>query len=299
MRNIIPTMPVLTAVLIAFVGSIVPTGADEVQVYREDFEDGVANGFNLNGWQVETIQNEPGADNSFSELLPEMGTRFLRTLTSPAAETAVLQLTDLPPHDSVSIDLLFLAIDSSDSEFFTVTLDGVDLFRERVWARLPIAFTGANIIDVPLVLQRHLGYWGGVDSTTLWQAESAFDMGALPSFKDIAHTSNSLTLEILEGLDGPQDDESWAIDNLSVSVNVTVNFRITAIELEQGGQVTLTWTSVAGKNYGIYYNTDLAEWTADVSDGVASQGSSTTFTFPNPLPEAPRIFFRVDDLTGQ
>ena len=299
MRNIIPTMPVLTAVIIAFVGSIVPTGADEVQVYREDFEDGVANGFNLNGWQVETIQNEPGADNSFSELLPEMGTRFLRTLTSPAAETAVLQLTDLPPHDSVSIDLLFLAIDSSDSEFFTVTLDGVDLFRERVWARLPIAFTGANIIDVPLVLQRHLGYWGGVDSTTLWQAESAFDMGALPSFKDIAHTTNSLTLEILEGLDGPQDDESWAIDNLSVSVNATVNFRITAIELEQDGKVTLTWTSVAGKNYGIHYNTDLAEWTADVSDGVASQGSSTTFTFPNPLPEAPRIFFRVEDLTGQ
>ena len=52
--------------------------------------------------------------------------------------------------------------------------------------------------------------------------DSAYNLGADPVFSNIPHTGSSLTLEfIIEGV-GVQDinDESWAMDNLRVSVVV-------------------------------------------------------------------------------
>ena len=287
--------------LIANFAILSTANAELVEVYSEDFENGTADGLTLDRWWVEFIENQPGPTNSFSERLPQLGSRFLRTITSTVDETVILQLNNLPPHDSVTIDLDFLTMDSPDSEFFVVTLDGVDVFRERIWPRLPLAFPGSNIIDVTLLHQEHLGYNGGTSGPTLWQAESAFDMGALPAFKDIAHTSDSLTLEILSELDGPdQFDESFAIDNLVVSVNLArADPRLTDLSLELDGQITLQWDSIATENYAISVSTDLTNWGDAVNEGIISQGASTTVTIPNPLPNADNLYFRIEDLSPQ
>jgi hypothetical protein len=66
-----------------------------------------------------------------------------------------------------------------------------------------------------------------------------------------------------------------------------------------------TWNSEPGKVYGIYWSFDLVNWDADVSDSIASQGTTTTYPIvedpaePNPgtTPDGPPrvIFFRVEE----
>jgi hypothetical protein len=61
---------------------------------------------------------------------------------------------------------------------------------------------------------------------------------------------------------------------------------------------TLTWNSLPGRFYGIYFSSDLTDWGADVNDSIESQGDSTTFSFDHPLPLAKELFFRVEDQSG-
>ena len=66
-----------------------------------------------------------------------------------------------------------------------------------------------------------------------------------------------------------------------------------------------TWNSEPGKVYGIYWSFDLVNWDADVSDSIASQGTTTTYPIvedpaePNPgtTGDGPPqvIFFRVEE----
>ena len=50
------------------------------------------------------------------------------------------------------------------------------------------------------------------------------------------------------------------------------------------------------RTYGIFYSTDMSDWSADVTDSVPSEGDSTSFgPFDNPLPGVPRLFFRVQE----
>lgn len=59
---------------------------------------------------------------------------------------------------------------------------------------------------------------------------------------------------------------------------------------------SLTWTSQPGSNYRIGYSTTLADsFIGDAAVNVpAEAGSTTTHSFPNPAPNAPQIFFRVE-----
>ncbi len=74
---------------------------------------------------------------------------------------------------------------------------------------------------------------------------------------------------------------------------------ITAIVLEGDGQITLTWNSMPGRVYTIYWSTELGKFATDVADDFASGGAETSITFDNPTiskgkPDgAPRVFFRV------
>jgi hypothetical protein len=61
------------------------------------------------------------------------------------------------------------------------------------------------------------------------------------------------------------------------------------------GNITLTWPSTAGQTFRVAYNTDLSNWNGTVQDNIPAQaGTSTTLTFPSPLPTAGRVFFRVE-----
>ena len=68
---------------------------------------------------------------------------------------------------------------------------------------------------------------------------------------------------------------------------------------------SFTWNSEPGKIYGINWGFDLTTWDFDISDDIASQGTTTTYPAleepaePNPgaTPDGPPkvIFFRVEE----
>jgi hypothetical protein len=151
----------------------------------------------------------------------QFGSTFLR---GPTGTVITLTLSDLPPHSTLSISMLFAAIDSLDGtgsfpagDFFRITLDGVEVFRESFANATPDQIQS---YDPPAsaILARHqdLGFGGPGGFYT----DSAYDFGQDPALQELPHTAASATLVFtLEGA-GVQDinDESWALDNLRVAV---------------------------------------------------------------------------------
>jgi len=146
---------------------------------------------------------------------------FLRSAT---LNTVTLSLTNLPAHSAISVDFLLAAIDSLDGagaqpagDYFKVTLDGTTLFREAFANATPAQIqtyvappggTLARMVD--------LGF-GGPGS---FYTDSAYDMSLEPAFHRIPHSGSTATFTFqIEGI-GAQDitDESWAMDNLKVTV---------------------------------------------------------------------------------
>ena len=162
----------------------------------------------------------------FSGLGPtvtQFGGNFLRSETG---NTVSLTLTGLPAHSAISLDFLFAAIDSLDGtgtfpagDFFTVTLDGSQIFRES------FANADPNEVQsyvpppgVQLARRVDLGFSGPGGFYT----DSAYYLGADPTMQTIGHSGPSAAFTFrIEGV-GIQDlnDESWAMDNLRVTVTV-------------------------------------------------------------------------------
>jgi hypothetical protein len=70
-------------------------------------------------------------------------------------------------------------------------------------------------------------------------------------------------------------------------------FRILSIVYD-GNMISLTWNSEEGATYSVFYSTDLDSFPNDQDDSYpADLGDTTTYTFPNPQPEATRLYFRV------
>ncbi|HVY30241.1 MAG TPA: hypothetical protein VHB79_26975 [Polyangiaceae bacterium] len=152
----------------------------------------------------------------------KFGSTFLR---GPTGTVITLTLSELPPHSSLSLGMLFAAIDSLDGtgsfpagDFFKITLDGNVVFRESFANATPDQIQS---YDPPpaAVLARHvdLGFGGPGGYYT----DSAYDFGQDPRFQNLPHTAASAVFVFtLEG-EGVQtvDDESWAIDNVRVTAN--------------------------------------------------------------------------------
>lgn len=150
------------------------------------------------------------------------GGNFLRSETS---NVVTLTLNGLPSHTSISLGFLFAAIDSLDGagafpagDYFRITLDDTTVFREsfanalegQVQSYVPPA--GAE-----LARRVDLGFTGPGGFYT----DSAYNFAADPQFANFAHTDSSAVFTfVIEG-QGVQSlsDESWAMDNLRVSVN--------------------------------------------------------------------------------
>lgn len=150
------------------------------------------------------------------------GPTFLRGQTG---NVITLTVADLPPHTSLSVDFLFAAIDSLDGtgsypagDFFRVDLDGVTIFRES-FANAVQSQIQSYLPPVPeIVLARHVDL--GFSGPGSFYTDSAYDLSLDPQFEDWPHTASTATLTFqLEG-EGVQslDDESWAIDNVRVTV---------------------------------------------------------------------------------
>jgi hypothetical protein len=207
----------------------------------------------------------------------QFGGSFLR---SPTGNTVTLVLSNLPPHNVLSLSLLFAAIDSLDGtgtfpsgDFFTVTLDANVVFRESF----------ANATDtqiqsyVPppgaqLARRVDLGFSGPGGFYT----DSAYNFDLDPRFHNLPHTNSVAVLTfIIEG-EGIQDlnDESWAMDNLGVSVSQLSQPVITQI-LPLGTNVMLTWSAVSNLTYRVQSKTNLLD---AVWDDLAPLVTATNLT---------------------
>ncbi|MBI3772574.1 MAG: PEP-CTERM sorting domain-containing protein [Gammaproteobacteria bacterium] len=151
----------------------------------------------------------------------QFGGNFLRSATG---NTVTLQLNNLPTHDTISLSFLFAAIDSLDGtgtfpagDFFKIVFDGQTLFSES-FANALLSQIQSYVPPAGVELARHqdLGFSGPGSYYT----DSAYNFGADPTFANFAHTASSATIEFYIFGPGNQDinDESWAMDNLNVSV---------------------------------------------------------------------------------
>lgn len=184
-------------------------------VFFTDFNDGIPPEFSGAG-NAESVQEYEGVG--------DFSGQFLRNSTSDPASQTTLTLTDLPEHSSINIEFLLAIIATWDGDggdngpdFFNVVVDGETIFSETFLA--PVGSGSKQSYDPPegVFLGRgNFGFGGGGD-----KSDAAYNMGLDPTFSNIPHTSSSITIEWFASGDGWQggDDESWAIDNVRVSVN--------------------------------------------------------------------------------
>lgn len=151
----------------------------------------------------------------------QFGGNFLRSATG---NTVTLTLNSLPTHDTISLAFLFAAIDSLDGtglfpagDFFKIVFDGTTLFSESFANALPSQIQ-SYVPPAGVELARHVDL--GFSGPGGFYTDSAYDFGADPLFANFAHTNSSATIDFFIFGPGNQDlaDESWAMDNLQVSV---------------------------------------------------------------------------------
>lgn len=156
----------------------------------------------------------------------QFGGNFLRSETG---NTVTLNLSGLPAHDTISLEFLFAAIDSLDGtgtypagDFFKIVFDGATLFSESFANAAPYEIQ--SYVPPPGVeLARHvdLGFTDpGATYPSSFYTDSAYNLGADPRFANFAHVGSTATIQFFIFGEGNQSltDESWAMDNLRVSV---------------------------------------------------------------------------------
>lgn len=188
--------------------------------WSTDFEGGLPAEFSAPGAALDPVQGWAGlgpAGNQF-------GGSFLRYSLVPLHDTKLV-LRGLPEHTHVSLGFLLAVIDSWDgTELLRVHVDG-DL-RFNHWFQLALGDTSSYLAPPGGLLSRgtNLGYSNGA----YYFRDRAYDMGVDSVFRDIPHTADSLVVTwSLGAVSGPAasqwqggSDESWAIDNVRVSLTL-------------------------------------------------------------------------------
>jgi hypothetical protein len=208
-------MKIFAATALALAGA--GAGA-QVTVFSTDFNAALAPQIAPGTALLEGVQGYAG----LGPAAAPFGGTFLRSAT---ANAVTLSLGGLPTHTTLSLGLLFAAIDSLDGtgsfpsgDFLKITLDGTQIFRESFANALASQIQSyVPPAGVELARRVDLGFQGPGGFYT----DSAYDFGADPRFANIAHTASTAVLTFVMEGEGVQslDDESWAMDNLRVSVS--------------------------------------------------------------------------------
>lgn len=192
----------------------VTTGVEQV-VFSSDFNGAVRPSQISGAGTLEPVQgyNARGpSGNAFS------GNLLRNNTTGNPATATTLTLTNLPPHQSLSLKFLLAIIDSWDgnNDNFIVTVDGVEVFNHT------FRNNGANQtfpypVGTLIFRDEEVGF--SADANTFLDA--AYDMSREPAFRDIPHTASTATISWFTAGNNWNggDDESWALDNLEVIIS--------------------------------------------------------------------------------
>ena len=205
---------ILFSLVILLSGFAGAASADQITIFSTDFSSGAPGEFS-GVVTTESVQGYNGiggfADN------------FLRNSTTgnPASKTT-LTLTGLQKHESINLNFLLAVIDSWDGsntteswdpDYFNVSVDGNTIFKET--------YAHYNTSNQSAPVENRFSFGTNLGFNSEWN-DSAYDMGMLDAFNNIAHTEDTLTVLWWASGSGWQggDDESWAIDNIEVVLNV-------------------------------------------------------------------------------
>jgi hypothetical protein len=214
----------------------------------------------------------------------QFGGTFLRSATG---NPVTIQLTGLPPHNALALDFLFAAIDSLDGtgafpqgDFFAIRIDGNTCFRESFANALP-SQTQSYVSPLGVELARHVDL--GFSGPGAYYTDSAYWLGGDPQFQHIGHTASSLTITLQ--IEGPGiqslGDESWAMDNLRLSVFTVSNpGSATAYGTSCGPSLSVFGLPTSGQAIPVFVQ-DLPPNT--ILTGLAI-GLSDVFAGATPLP---------------
>lgn len=228
----------------------------------------------------------------------KFGGAFLR---SPTGNPVTLTLSNLPPHNALNLSMLFAAIDSLDGtgnypsgDFFqikigTTTNNTAEVFRES-FANAVLSQIQSYVPPPGGELARHADL--GFSGPGSYYTDSAYNFGVDSRFSNLGHTGSVAVISFLMEGPGVQslDDESWAIDNLSVSLSGLETPVITQIQAITT-QVTLTWSAISNRNYVVESCTNLTNpfW-VDVSPTITATNASASSIQP---PPSGQKFYRV------
>lgn len=208
----------LAATAVVFSAASMPASAMQTEVFFSNFDGALPSEINPGSATLTAVQGYAGlgpAGNQF-------GGNFLRSATG---NTVTLSLTGLAEHDTISLSFLFAAIDSLDGtgtfpagDFFKIVFDGQTLFSESFANATSTQIQSYIPPDgVELARRVDLGFGGPGGFFT----DSAYNFGADPRFSNFAHTGSTATIQFFIFGEGNQSlsDESWAMDNLRVSIS--------------------------------------------------------------------------------
>jgi hypothetical protein len=192
----------------------------DTTVFYTDFESGLPAQFTAPGCVIDGVQGY----NGLGPVGNKFGGNFLHFTSVPLSDTQ-LTVTGLPAHDHLSLAFLAAIIDSWDgTELFQVTIDGTQVFSN--WFQLAQGDASSYVAPAGGLLSSgtNLGFTGG----GYYDHDRAYNMGIDPIFT-VAHTASTVTIVWkISAISGPaadqwqgNTDESWAIDNVKVSVSST------------------------------------------------------------------------------
>ena len=207
------------ALVLALLCCLAPQSYAATTVFSTDFESGIPAAISAPASVLAGVQGWAG--------LGPTGRKFAGSFlrhTAIAIPPTTLTLRNLPAHQSIDIDFLLAVIDSWDgTELFQVRVDGALLFSH--WFQLASGDASSYVAPPGGLLSSggQLGFSNG----SYYSRDRAYDMGVDSTFHAIAHTADSVVVTwSLGAVAGPAasqwqggDDESWAIDGITVRVN--------------------------------------------------------------------------------
>ncbi len=206
----------VSAIALAFGIGVPEVRAAPVTVFETNFDSALPAEFAPGTALLTGVQGYAGLGPTGNQF----GGNFLRSATG---NTVTLSLSNLPQHDTISLEFLFAAIDSLDGtgtfpagDYFRIVFDGTILFSESFANALPDQIQSyVPPAGVELARRVDLGFQGPGGYYT----DSAYNLGADPRFLNFTHTGSSAQIDFYIFGEGNQslDDESWAMDSLRVS----------------------------------------------------------------------------------